>query len=190
MKNAIIAAISLVLVIAVAAAGYYLLTDKGNENSFSLSDNVPSGSEESVSRSEAPDFKAFDESGNEITLSSQHGKPVVLNFWASWCGPCREELPGFQTAYENYGERVGFMMVNLTDGGRETMKSALAFLGTTDYTFPVYFDRESSGAYAYSVSSIPMTVIVDKNGGIVKVLYGSITYEKLSGYIEQALQTE
>ena len=68
----------------------------------------------------APDFTAVDADGNEVSLSDFLGKPVVLNFWASWCGPCKSEMPEFDEAYLQQGEEIQFLMVNMTDGAQET----------------------------------------------------------------------
>ena len=78
--------------------------------------------------SEAPDFTVYDLEGNAYKLSDFRGKPVLLNFWASWCGPCQMEMPDFQKFYETHGDKVNFVIVNLTDGQQETVESASAFI--------------------------------------------------------------
>jgi thiol-disulfide isomerase/thioredoxin len=118
----------------------------------------------------APDFTVTDREGNQFRLSDFRGKPVVLNFWASWCGPCKSEMPDFQAAYEKYGDEIHFLMINLTDGAQETVQSAWQFIKKQGYTFPVYYDTVSSGAIAYGVSSIPVTFFIDADGNLV--VYG------------------
>ena len=76
----------------------------------------------------APDFEVIDKEGNPVKLSSFFGKPIVLNFWASWCGPCQSEMPDFNEKYAELGGDVHFVMVNMTDGGRETVETASAFI--------------------------------------------------------------
>ena len=76
----------------------------------------------------APDFTVYDLDGNPVSLSDYFGKPIVLNFWASWCGPCKMELPDFQETYDELGGDVQFLIVNLTDGSRETVETASAYL--------------------------------------------------------------
>ena len=132
----------------------------------------------------APDFTVTDKDGNEVKLSDFFGKPIVLNFWASWCGPCKYEMPDFEEAYKELGEDVVFLMVNLTDGYSETVTSAKSFLEEAGYTFPVYFDTLSQGAMTYQVYSIPCTYFLDRNGALVTRNVGMITAEALLQGIE------
>ena len=131
-----------------------------------------------VEKSLAPDFTVYDGEGNEVRLSDFRGKPVVLNFWASWCGPCRGEMPDFEAAYLELGEEVHFLMVNAT-GGQETVDTAQAFLAETGYTFPVYFDTDYSAAIAYGVSALPMTLFIDAEGYPVAYAQGAMSAQTL-----------
>lgn len=128
----------------------------------------------SDNRIEAPDFTVFDADGNEVRLSDFKGKPVVVNFWASWCPPCKAELPDFQKVYDETGEDVVFLMVNLVDGQRETLEIATRFVEENGYTFPVYYDTNQDAAIAYGISSIPTTLMIDKDGYIVTGQQGQI----------------
>ena len=121
----------------------------------------------------APDFTVYDADGNPVRLSDYLGKPIVLNFWASWCGPCQMEMPHFEQAYLDMGEDIHFVMVNMT-GGRETQKSAQEFLDETGYTFPVFFDLDMEAAYNYGVYSLPMTVFIDEAGNVQDLAIGAI----------------
>lgn len=128
---------------------------------------------------QASDFTVVDADNNEVALSSLFGKPIVLNFWASWCPPCKSEMPEFQTAYETYGFDVQFVMVNLTDGERDTVESAGSFVKEQGYTFPVYFDVNQEAAYAYYVTSIPATYFIDKDGNIAASTQGMLNSDTL-----------
>ena len=115
----------------------------------------------------APDFTVYDREGNVVHLSDFLGKPVVLNFWASWCGPCKMEMPDFEEIFAEYKDEIHFVMVNLTDGSRETMDTATTFLDNRGYTFPVYYDKDSDAAYTYQVYGIPVTYFINAEGHLI-----------------------
>lgn len=127
----------------------------------------------------AIDFTVEDAEGEQVNLLSFVGKPIVLNFWASWCGPCKSELPDFQAAYEKYGEEVEFVIVNMTDGVRETKEIATAYMEEQGYTLPVYYDTEQDAAYTYGVYSLPTTYFVAEDGELVAGAQGMIDAETL-----------
>lgn len=135
--------------------------------------------EETVEPVTAPDFTVFDGNGNAVHLSDYIGTPVILNFWASWCSPCKSEMPDFDAAFQQYGEEIQFMMINLTDGGQETMDSAKAFLAEAGYTFPVFFDTEYSASIAYGTTSIPATYFVNAAGNLVAYGIGPLNMDAL-----------
>ena len=127
----------------------------------------------------APDFTVFDADGNEVHLSDFAGQPVVLNFWATWCGPCKSELPGFDAVYQEYGGEVAFLMVNLTDGARETVDGVSAFIAENGYTFPVYYDTAMNAADAYGIRSIPATALINADGEVVGAQVGAVSEDSL-----------
>ena len=112
----------------------------------------------------AIDFTVYDAEGKEVHLSDFYGQPIVLNFWASWCGPCRSEMPDFQQACTELEGKVQFLMINMTDGSRETLDTAKAFLADSGYTFPVFFDTDMDAAVKYSVYALPTTFFINAEG--------------------------
>lgn len=127
----------------------------------------------------APDFTVYDAAGNAFKLSDFRGKPVVLNFWASWCPPCKAEMPDFQKEFEAQGKDVQFLLINLTDGTQETVATASAYIAQQGYTFPVFYDTASSAAIAYGIRSIPTTFFIDAQGYAVAQATGAIDRETL-----------
>jgi len=127
-----------------------------------------------------PDFTVYDKNSEPVKLSDFLGKPVVLNFWASWCGPCKSEMPAFQKVYEELGTDVHFVMVNVG----EHMDAANEFLASTDYTFPVYYDVNNDASYAYQISSIPTTFFIDAEGNLVTYQIGAMPESTLRASID------
>ena len=138
---------------------------------------------------QAPDFAMEDGEGNTVRLTDFLGKPIVLNFWASWCPPCKTEMPHFQKLYEELGDSVTFIMVDLTDGNQETKAQGQAYIAEQGYSFPVYFDTAMEGAYAYMVSAIPMTLFIDTDGNLQAAARSAINESTLRrgiGFIYEA----
>lgn len=131
----------------------------------------------------APDITVTNGSGESVSLSDYIGKPVIINFWATWCGPCKSELPAFDEAYQTYGGDVHFLMVNLADSPKESVANVTAFLTDNGYTFPVLFDTGRQGAMTYGVYSIPLTVFVDAKGNLLGGHPGAMNYATLEEYI-------
>lgn len=182
-KKIIIIAVIAAASIALIAGAFILYQKLSSENH---ADNTvvyeTMGSDEeipSVSTRHAPDFMFIDSDGNERYLSEFFGKPIILNFWASWCGPCRREMPYFEEAYKEYADSITFLIVNLTDGSRETEKTADSFIEEEGFSFPIGYDMEGQGTEAYSIYYIPDTYFIDSDGNIVSYVEGSISKENL-----------
>ncbi len=135
----------------------------------------------------ADDFTVYDGNMNEVKLSDFFGKPIVVNFWASWCGPCKSELPAFDAMYKKYGNEVAFLMVNLTDGQNETMDGVKAFVAEGGYSFPVYYDVKYNAADAYGIYSIPETVFITADGAVYDICLGAMKESSLESFIKQII---
>ena len=140
-----------------------------------------------VQKNMAPDFIVFDAAGETVRLSEKQGRPVVVNFFASWCGPCQREMPLFETVWQEYGERIEFMMVDLCGAGFDDKEAAKALVEQAGYTFPVYFDDGSQAAAHYAVRSIPTSVFVAADGEMIGKWVGMIDEQSLRGYLDMLL---
>ena len=185
-KSLILTAAALLLILVGALVGYTYLSR--GESAPQLSENdgeaAVEGEDESAPQP-APDFTVYDAEGNEITLSAlMDGKPTVLNFWASWCGPCRSEMPHIQEAYERLGGEVSFVMINMTDGQRETQESAEEYMAESGWTFPIYFDSDYDAAMTYGAYSLPQTYFIDAEGRLIAAARGSMSAEVLQSGID------
>ena len=192
-KNKTFILLAVLLVILIGGAGFFYnklrssyktdaLTKTSqtaeNETDSEETEDSQTSSEETDSGENAaetaPDFTMTDASGEEVKLSDFFDKPVVLNFWASWCGPCKSEMPHFEDAYQKYGEDINFVIVNLTDGARETVENASDFIEEQGYTFPLYFDTNTEGAMTYGTYSIPVTYFIGADGVPVAQANGAL----------------
>ena len=127
----------------------------------------------------APDFALKSASGENLRLSEYRGNVVMINFWATWCGPCRQEMPLLDDLYNRY-QRVGFSLlgVNIDDDSRRAMRM-VEELGVS---FPVLFDADKEVSKLYQVEAMPVTLLLDREGTVRHVHHG---YKP--GYEEQYL---
>ena len=138
-------------------------------------------------RVKAPDFTVMDTNGSNVKLSDMKGRPVVVNFWASWCPPCRAEMPHFEEAFVEMGSGVQFMMVNLTGGG-ETREKADQFTASQGLTFPIFYDMTGEAARQYEVRAIPTTIFVDADGNLAGSSTGMLDKKNLMEGIKLAME--
>jgi len=136
----------------------------------------------------ALDFTLYDQYGKEHKLSDYKGKTVFLNIWATWCPPCKAEMPHIEELYNEYNKNnedviiLGVSMPNLGNEGDE--KHILQFLKENEYTFPVVFDNNADLIYGYSIQSFPSTFIIDKEGYVREYVPGAMDKETMKSLIE------
>lgn len=168
------------------AAEQMIVHEQQSAQDETTSENDTSDREEKLEEEliPAPDFTVYDASGSEVQLSTFFGKPIVLNFWASWCGPCQSEMPDFNEKYAELGDDIHFVMVNMTDGGRETMETASAFIEKNGYDFPVFFDTSSQAATTYGAYSLPTSFFINAQGHVIAQAVGAIDAKTLQRGID------
>lgn len=147
-----------------------------------VEDDTPVGYEVGM---RAPDFSVpvYGADGSVFTLSEHRGKPVIVNFWATWCTPCCGELPYFDEIYRTYGNDAAVVAIHsdlVTD-------DVEAYLANYDYQLPFALDETGSVIQSFGGSTmLPQTIVIDANGIIVYNAVGSVTYEALENLLSQA----
>lgn len=141
----------------------------------------------------AIDFTLKDQFGNEHTLSDYKGKTVFLNFWATWCGPCRSEMPDIQKLYETYeteGDNAVIILGVAAPGlGQEKDEAGIkAFLDESDYTYPTLMDTTGDLFSEYGISSFPTTFMIDREGNVFGYVSGALNEDMMKNIIEQTLE--
>ena len=166
----------ILLTVAVLAAAFWRFNPSGDASTSNQKNS-----------NAVPNFTVYTMDGEEVQLSDFLGKPIVLNFWASWCGPCKAEMPDIEESYKTYGDQIHFLIVNLTDGGTETVETASAYIASQGYTFPLYYDTAMEAAYAYGISAIPTTFFIGADGALVHQQVGMMDAETLQKAIDLLL---
>lgn len=124
----------------------------------------------------APPFSAQTPNGETVSLLAPRGKPVILNFWATWCGPCAAEMPELQRVYDVYGDQVALVGVNTG----ESAQVVDAWAQARGLTFPLVLDEAREIAALYQLRGQPTTFLISPEGRIVDIIYGPTTFEGLS----------
>lgn len=130
-----------------------------------------------------PDAEFTTFAGETIRVADLRGQPVVINFWATWCGPCKEELPLLQQAFEDHN-RTAFQLLAITD---ELPSEVRTFMGEHRMTFPVLFDRNGRVSKRYHIQGIPTTFFVNKDGVVIARHLGSLDATDLEAYLNQII---
>ncbi|WP_240419459.1 redoxin domain-containing protein [Paenibacillus periandrae] len=155
---------TLVVIVVIGAALIYTLFQPQPKLAHSLKPGDP-----------APDFTSITLDGASIKLSDYRGKGVLLNFWASWCTPCVEEMPRMNKAYRLNTSNVEIIAVNVG----ESRGTAREFLTTLGIDFPVWLDPSGEAAQSYKVTGLPATFLIDKQGRLVKAVAGELPNDKI-----------
>lgn len=138
----------------------------------------------------ALDFTLKDQFGNTHTLADYKGKTIFLNFWATWCGPCKAELPDIQKLYEKYSEETEEEVVVLgvagpKMGNEKTEEEIIEFLKENELTYPVLMDTDWTLFQGYGISSFPTTFMIDKEGNVFGYVPGQLSYDIMEDIIRQ-----
>lgn len=197
-KKLLVLSLCAVLIFGAAIFGYNRLS----EGYQPQKDEIPAASSEAENETAseeeepvkdvmmAPDFTVYDAEGNAVSLSDFKGKPVVINFWATWCGYCVNGLPAYEKLAAEYGDDVVFMMVNATGSFGETKEKAEEFIAEKGYTFPVYYDTDGMASFTYGVSSLPATGFVTASGVYAGGVLGVMSEENIVEYVDAVLELE
>lgn len=135
----------------------------------------------------APDFMLETLDGETLQLSDFQGERVMINFWATWCPPCKQEMPDMERFYQEHDPVI--LSVNLTDGEMNTEQVG-QFIQELELTFPVLLDREGEVSNLYRIQPIPMTYMVDAKGIIQFKSFGALSYEQMVKQFEQMKKEE
>lgn len=169
-----------IVVFAILLTGAYfaynkLSISKNSNEQQSYEDGKDNNEDNVVQKLEAFDFTVYDVDGAEVNLSGFYGKPIIINFWATWCPYCIEEMPLFEEKYIEYKDDIHFLMIDAVDGRRETKEKGQKYIEDNGYTFPVYFDMDLDATKVYEAYSLPTTVFIDKDGYIIAYQPGALT---------------
>lgn len=147
-----------------------ILSVKDSKNS------IDKKNQETIPKEKAIDFKLMDLNGKNVSLSDFKGKKVLLNFWATWCPPCRAEMPDIEKLYqENKDSDLVILGVNLGED-TQTVKS---FIDKNKYNFNILLDSDQAVAIKYNIVSIPTSFFIDKEGNIVYKKVGAMSIEEM-----------
>ena len=154
----------LILLILILGAGWIWL-NRVPSNVAARAESIP------LQGHPAPDFTLQTLDGATLSLSDLQGQAVVLNFWATWCPPCRAEMPELQAAYEDFGPG-GLVVLGVNQG--EEQAAVQAYLDELNLTFPVVLDTQFEASEIYQVNSLPTTFFIDRDGVIREIVVGQM----------------
>ena len=156
-------------------------TTKPNSNTTNNNTNNTIEIKPNVIKTKAPDFKLKDLSGKELSLSDLKGKKVFLNFWATWCRPCIQEMPEIQKLYEETKDS-DLVIVAVEIG--EPLSTVKSFIETNKFGFKVLLDSDQSVAHKYNITGIPTSYFIDVDGNIISKNVGPLDIDQMKAYIK------
>lgn len=171
--------ITLLLVLIVLA---FVGCSKGNERG-----KAPASATKAIEGAVAPDFTVRDLAGKEVKLSELRGKVVLVNFWATWCPPCREEIPSMVKLNQTMaGKPFQMLAISIDEGGKGAIEQ---FFANSGQSLPAYLDGEQKVAGLYGTTGVPETFVVDKKGVILKKVIGGMDWSapEVIGYLNGLL---
>jgi len=185
MKKYILGAVVLVIILAIIDMtvlkenGMIGLADKYEK--IENAEQVPIGI---VEGKRAPDFELTDLNGDKVRLSEYKGMPVLLNFWASWCPPCKKEMPHMESIYKKYKDEFAILAVNVTTSEKKK-EDVNKFIEEYKLTFPIPMDEKGEVFHQYEVMGYPTSFFIDSDGIIRRVVLGPVDEKELKTEIKK-----
>lgn len=179
--------LTLVIGLVIAAVAWYFVQPGGDESVRAITLTAEAIGPAPKVGEPAPAFRLTDLDGNQIQLSDYEGKAVWVTFWASWCPPCRAEMPDIEASYQKYRD-AGFVVVAVDIG--ETASEARGYVERTGLTFPVGLDQTTAVAAAYRINGIPTHYFVDADGVLRDFRIGALSRKTMDEKIERLLAAE
>ena len=178
MNSKLKLALTAILLVIILAGGVFLYNKISNvEVKFDNRDKIQS-------KKPMPEAVVYTENDEELNLSSLKGKPMVINFWTTWCGYCKDEMPTFEKVYNEYKDKVEFILIDVLDNSEETKENGIKYRNDMNLTMPIYFDRGHTVIAKFGAPGFPTTYFIDKEGNINKVRASALTEAILVQSIE------
>ncbi|REK76902.1 TlpA family protein disulfide reductase [Paenibacillus paeoniae] len=175
MRKNVIVVIALLMLVGWGLYDFNSKNKQSDQSANSMGHEIETGLKKG---NRAPNFELLDMDGHPVKLSHYTGQKVILNFWATWCPPCRVEMPHMQRFYEDYGEEIVVLAVNLTNTEKKR-SVVLAFIDEFGGTFPVVMDTKGELSDRYKIFAYPTSYVIDSNGIIREIFRGAIDYQTM-----------
>lgn len=192
-RGALVAAIALVAVLGGAVLGHRALVarrDVAGTSAASAAEGTDAGASDDALLLADHDATVYTDLGEPVLLTAlADGRPLVINFWATWCPYCVQELPDYQELFADYGDRVSFAFVDVADGRRECAEDAAVWLADNGYSeLPAFYDTSMEATATFGAYSLPTTVVVSADGEVLTITAGMIDPVLMRGALEELLR--